>query len=68
MAPIIDLLVGIKVGKKIGLFEWTVEVEYTFCTLKAYFIKALILTHFDPEKPSRVEVDISGRAIRGVMI
>jgi hypothetical protein len=66
-APITDLLVGMKAGKKTGPFTWTAEADAAFRTLKACFSQEPMLAHYDPEKRSRVEVDASGGAIGGVM-
>ncbi len=67
VAPITDLLIGMKAGKKTGPFEWTDSADKAFRTLKACFSPDTVLAHFDPEKGSRVEVDASGEAIGGVL-
>ena len=50
VAPITDLLVGMKAGKKTGPFEWTEEADAAFRTLKDCFSDAPMLAHFDPER------------------
>lgn len=67
VAPITDLLTGMKAGKKTGPFEWTQEAEHAFRTLKECFTTAPMLTHFSFERQTRIEVDASGRAIGGVL-
>jgi hypothetical protein len=67
VAPITDLLVGMKAGKKTGPFKWTAGADQAFRMLKEAFTHEPMLTHFDPEKQCRVEVDASGGAIGGVL-
>lgn len=67
VAPITDLLTGMVAGKKTGPFHWTDDAERAFRTLKERFASADMLTHFEPERQSRIEVDASGRAIGGVL-
>ena len=67
VAPITDLLVGMKAGRKKGPFLWTPAADHAFRTLQECFTKAPMLVHFDPERQSRVETDASGKAIGGVL-
>lgn len=67
VAPITDLLIGMKAGKKTGPFSWPEEADAAFRTLKACFSQEPMLAHFDPERQSRLEVDASGGAIGGVI-
>ena len=61
-APISDLLKG-----KSKKWEWTREAEKAFQKLKAAFMEAPILQHFDPEKPITLQTDASGFAIAGIV-
>ncbi|OAG36021.1 hypothetical protein AYO21_09814 [Fonsecaea monophora] len=67
VAPITDLLIGMKAGKKTGTLIWTEEADAAFRTLKARFSEAPMLAHFDPERRNRVETDASGQALGGVL-
>jgi hypothetical protein len=66
-APITDLLVGMKAGKKTGPFEWTARADAAFRALKVCFAEEPLLAHYDPDRRSRVETDASGGAIGGVL-
>ncbi|RAL65582.1 hypothetical protein DID88_005254 [Monilinia fructigena] len=50
-----------------GSFEWTVEAQESFDTLKQAVAKEPILLTFDPEKPIIVETDSSDFAIGAVL-
>ena len=67
VAPITDLLVGMRGGRKTGKFEWTISAEQAFHKLKACFMSAPLLQHYDPEKQARVETDASKQAAGGVL-
>ena len=41
--------------------------KLVFTKLRQAFVKALILQHFDPERHIRIETDVSGYAISGVL-
>jgi hypothetical protein len=49
--------------KKDQVFEWTLEAEQAFQTLKTSFSTEPILVIFDPKKPVTVETDASDKAI-----
>ncbi|RAL58210.1 hypothetical protein DID88_002313 [Monilinia fructigena] len=53
--------------KNQGSFEWTVEAQEAFDTLKQAVAKEPILLTFDPEKPIIVETDSSDFAIGAVL-
>jgi hypothetical protein len=52
---------------KTGLFELTTKTLDFFKKLKAAFISALVFYYFDPTNTSRLEIDISGFVITGVI-
>jgi hypothetical protein len=65
--PLTGLLKGSKKGKKSGRLEWGPEEQLAFDQLKAAFVSAPVLRHFDPSRPIRVETDASGFAIAGIL-
>jgi hypothetical protein len=67
VAPITDLLKGMKAGKKTGPFTWTAEADAAFRELKDCFSRGPMLAHFDPDRQSRIEADASGGATGGVL-
>ena len=64
--PIIDLLLGIVKGKKTGPFKWIEVVNDTFRVLKDRFSSTLLLVYFTWARRTRIEVDTSSKAIRGI--
>jgi hypothetical protein len=52
---------------KTSPFELTPETLDTFKKLKATFISALVFYYFDPAKVSRLETNVSGFVITGVI-
>ncbi|KAL1953484.1 hypothetical protein VTO42DRAFT_2763 [Malbranchea cinnamomea] len=58
-APIMDLLKGMQNGKKTGPFLFTQEASKAFQELKQAFRREPLLRYFDPEKPIRLEMDVS---------
>ena len=54
-------------SKKTELGFLTPGARKAFTELRQAFIKTLILHHFDPERHIRVEMDVSGYAIGGVL-
>ena len=67
VAPMTDLLVGMKKGKKSGPFHWPDSAKHAFGKLKDCFKCAPLLTHFDPERSTQVETDASGFGIAGII-
>jgi RNase H-like domain found in reverse transcriptase/Reverse transcriptase (RNA-dependent DNA polymerase) len=67
VSPITDLLIGMQGGKKTGRFEWTAGAEQAFHQLKACFMDAPMLQHFDPARRSRVETDACKEAAGGIL-
>lgn len=67
VAPMTDMLVGMKAGKKPGKIPWDAGSEQAFRSLKQKFMEAPLLKHYDPMKECRVEVDASGCAVGGVL-
>src|SRR5438876_11900549 len=61
------MLKGIKKGKKTGAFMLTDSARGVFRKLRDAFTKALVLAHFDPKQPIRLETDASGYAIAGIL-
>ena len=60
-----DLLKGMQNGRKAGPMEWTSEAEQAFQELKARFLRAPLLRHYDPNLEIRVETDASGNGLGG---
>ncbi len=50
-----------------GLFRATPEKERTFCRPQQAFTTALMLVHFDLDKPIQLEANSSGFVIAGIM-
>jgi hypothetical protein len=48
-------------------WEWTQDAELAFWKLKKAFTDALILQHFDPQKPIIVQTDASTFAIASIL-
>jgi Reverse transcriptase (RNA-dependent DNA polymerase)/RNase H-like domain found in reverse transcriptase len=66
-APMTELLKGMEKGVKKGPFVWTEEASQAFRTLKACFVREVVLQHYDPRKPCRLETDASGYGIAGIL-
>jgi RNase H-like domain found in reverse transcriptase len=62
-----NLLKSIQKGVKKGPFIWTEKAAQAFRMLKECFIKEVILQHYDPQKPCRIETDTSGYGIAGIL-
>ncbi len=45
----------------------TVDARRAFTKLRQAFVKAPILNHLDPERYIRIEMDVSGYAISGIL-
>ncbi len=45
----------------------TSEAKKAFTELRQAFVEAPILNHFDPERHIRIETDVSGYAISGIL-
>jgi hypothetical protein len=54
-------------GRKAGSFEFIKEEKITFKLLKASFIRAPILIYFKPDRPIKMETDISDFIITGIL-
>jgi hypothetical protein len=54
-------------GRKIDLFKFKEVVRAAFKLLKAFFIRASILIYFNPNKPIKIEIDISEFAIARIL-
>ena len=65
--PLTALLKGSKNGKKTGSYVLTKEAKEAFRKLKAAFVTAPVLQHFDPEKPIHIETDASGFAVAAIL-
>ena len=66
-AAMTDLLKGMEKGKKKGEFLWTADASHAFQELKTRFREGIVLQHYDPQKPCRVETDASGYGIAGIL-
>jgi hypothetical protein len=53
--------------KKNTPFEWSTRQQEAFDTLREAFISSPVLALWDPELPTRIEVDASGYATGGVL-
>jgi RNase H-like domain found in reverse transcriptase len=62
-----ELLKGMEKGVKKGLFIWTKEASQAFRTLKACFVREVVLQYYNPQKPCRLETDASGYGIAGIL-
>lgn len=67
VAPLTNLFVGMKAGKKTGSLDWNADAQQAFRSLKNKFQEAPLLKHYDPMKECRVETDASGVAVGGVL-
>ena len=56
-----------KSKKMVGSDFLTPGAKLAFTELRQAFLKAPILHHFDPERHIRIETDVSGYAIGGVL-
>jgi hypothetical protein len=54
-------------GRKIDPFEFKEVAKAAFKLLKAFFTRAPILIHFDPNKSIKIEINISEFAITGIL-
>ena len=61
MSPLTDLL------KKGIVFEWAESAQRAFDELKACYLGAPLLRHFDPRLPMRLEADASQFALAGIL-
>jgi len=66
-APLSNLLKGMQNGRKPGKVPWGILEQEAFVELKAAFLDAPLLHHFDPELPIRVETDASNFAMAGIL-
>jgi hypothetical protein len=55
-------------GRKIDSFEFKKVVKAAFKLLRAFFIRASMLIYFNSSRPIRIEIDISGFAIAGILL
>ncbi len=62
-----DMLKGGKYGSLPGPFQKMPEMECAFRRLQQAFTTAPVLVHFDPDKLIRLETDLSGFAIAGIL-
>jgi hypothetical protein len=62
-APLTSMLKGNVNGRKAGLFEFNEKEKITFELLKIFFIRALILIYFKPDRQIRMETNILNFAI-----
>jgi hypothetical protein len=54
--------------RKIDSFEFKEVVRAAFKLLKIFFTRALILIYFNPNKPIKIEIDISEFAIIEILL
>jgi hypothetical protein len=55
-------------GRKIDPFKFKEVAKAAFELLRASFIRAPMLIHFNPNKSIRIETDISEFAITGILL
>jgi hypothetical protein len=55
-------------GRKIDSFEFKEVAKATFELLKVFFIRALILIYFNPNKSIKIEINILRFAITGILL
>jgi hypothetical protein len=67
VAPLTALSKGAKNGKKAGPLVWTECEEHAFRAVKAAFIGAPVLRHYDPAAELRMETDASAYAISAIL-
>ena len=67
VTPMTDLLKGMIRGKKMGPFNWPASADQVLSKLKACFKGASVLQHYNSEKPTQMETDVSEFAIGGVL-
>jgi RNase H-like domain found in reverse transcriptase/Reverse transcriptase (RNA-dependent DNA polymerase) len=65
--PMTDLLKRTEKGKKKKQFVLTDKTTHAFRTLQACFREEVVLKHFDPQKPYRVEADALGFGLGGIL-
>jgi hypothetical protein len=61
------MLKGSVNGRKADPFEFSEKEKAAFELLRAFFIHALMLIHFKPDKQIRIKTDISDFAIIGML-
>jgi hypothetical protein len=62
-----SMLKGSVNGRKVGLFEFIKKEKAAFELLKVFFTRASILIHFKPDRPIRVETNISNFTITEIL-
>jgi hypothetical protein len=67
-APLTSMFKGNINGRKIDSFKFKEIVRAAFKLLKASFIRASILIHFNPNKSIKIEINISEFAIIGILL
>lgn len=68
VAPLTDLLVGSKNGKKEGTFTFPDTAREAFANLKTAFTTTPVLAHFNTRAAIRVITDASGGGAAGIML
>lgn len=63
-----DLTKSTVKGKQVGAFIWTERAGESFRLLKAAFVSAPLLRHFDPARPIKVETDASVFALGAILL
>jgi hypothetical protein len=66
-APLTSILKGNINGRKIDSFKFKEVARAAFKLLKAFFIRAPMLIHFNPSRPIKIETDILKFAIAGIL-
>jgi hypothetical protein len=67
-APLTSMLKGSVNGRKIDPFEFKEVARAAFELLRAFFIRASMLIHFDPSKPIKIKINTSEFAITGILL
>jgi hypothetical protein len=55
-------------GRKIDSFKFKEVVRVAFKLLKVFFIRALILIYFNPNKSIKIKINILKFAITGILL
>jgi hypothetical protein len=66
--PMTDMLKGGRNGRFSGPFLPIPAMKQSFAELRANFMKASVLAHFDLARPIHLETDASGFAIAGIIL
>ena len=66
-APLISLLKGSKIDKKLESFKWPEDARLAFEQLRSIFATTSFLRHYDSSKKLRLETDISNFGVKVIL-